>query len=74
MEMIKKRDLNKIRRNLPRGWRTQLAEKTGKSLSTVTKVLVKERHNPAVVMKAIEMCNLPEEAKIDLRTKLTTDK
>lgn len=65
-----KRDLNKIRRSLPKGWQNQLAEATGKSYSTVSMVMIKKRNNMMVVQQAIELCRLSEEEKNIFKTKL----
>ena len=68
--MIGKRELNKIRRNLPKGCRNQLATETGKSLSMVNKVLVRQRNSVLIVVRAIELGNLPAEEKTNLKNKL----
>ena len=68
--MLGKRDLNKIRRSLPKGWQNQLARETGKSLSTVNKVMLKDRNNNEVVFQAIKLCNLSNEEKTTFKNKL----
>jgi len=70
IQMITRRELKKIRRGLPRGCRKQLANETGKSLSMVNKVLVRQRNSVFIVTRAIELGDLSEEEKVDLKTKL----
>ncbi|TXI15566.1 MAG: hypothetical protein E6Q66_01625 [Pedobacter sp.] len=65
-----KRDLNKIRRSLPKGWQNQSAAMTNKSHSTVSMVMIKKRNNTLVIQQAIELCNLPEQEKTILKIKL----
>ncbi len=68
--MLGKRDLNKIRRSLPKGWQNQLSRETGKSVSTVSKVMLKDRNNSEVVFQAIKLCNLSDEEKTTFKNKL----
>lgn len=65
-----KRDLNKIRRRLPKGWQNAIADATAKSYSTVSMVMIKKRNNTKVVALAIEMCSLSDDEKIALKNKL----
>ena len=65
-----KRELNKVRRNLPRGWQKKLSEQTGKSTSTVNKVMHRLRNNNQVLTKAIDLCGLSENEKQIFKSKL----
>lgn len=65
-----KRELNKVRRNLPRGWQKKLSEQTGKSTSTVNKVMHRLRNNSQVLTKAIDLCGLSENEKQIFKSKL----
>ena len=65
-----KRELNKIRQHMPRGWQKRVARETGKSVSTVNKVMLRLRNNGQVVAKAIDLSGLQENEKITLKSKL----
>ncbi|MCX2473540.1 hypothetical protein OQZ33_04265 [Pedobacter sp. MC2016-05] len=67
---LKKRDLNKIRRTLPPNSKSELAVQSGKSESTVEKVLLGLRKNEQIVQLSLAMCGLPVEIKQELQTKL----
>ncbi|MFN8406793.1 MAG: hypothetical protein U0X71_04860 [Sphingobacteriaceae bacterium] len=67
---LEKRELNKVRRNLPRGWQKKLSEETGKSTSTINKVMHRLRNNSQVLAKAIDLCGLAESEKTTLKSKL----
>ncbi len=63
---INKRKLNKIKRRLPTGWKTIIAEEFSLQPDTVRKVMEGTRFNSNVIEKAISMCTLPEEEKEQL--------
>ncbi|TXI14834.1 MAG: hypothetical protein E6Q66_04765 [Pedobacter sp.] len=65
-----KRELNKIRQHMPRGWQKRVAQEAGKSISTVNKVMLRLRNNGHVVTKAIDLSGLPESEKEILKSKL----
>jgi hypothetical protein len=71
---LKKRDLNKVRRNLPTGWKAILAEKCAVSTSMVEKVMLGLRKNVLVVHTSIYLSNLKPEIKIELLGKLKESK
>jgi hypothetical protein len=65
-----KMELNKVRMNLPRGWQRKLSNVTGKSTSTISKVMHRLRNNGQVLTKAIDLSGLPENEKEILKSKL----
>lgn len=63
---INKRTLNKLKKRLPAGWKTIIANEMKLRPDTVRKILDGTRYNSTVLEKAISMCRLPEEEKMKL--------
>lgn len=67
---MKKRDLNKIRKNLPKQWKKELSVQSNRSTSLVEKVMLGIRKNVLIVQLSITLCTLPDELKEELNQKL----
>ena len=70
MSPITKKDLNYIKKRLPKGWIDTIAGQTEKSASTVKMVMRKERSNKSIVSAAIALADLSEEKKNEFLSKL----
>lgn len=67
---IGKRFLNKIRRSLKQEDLVELSKSTGFSFSYIEKTLLGLRKNEQILHDSINLCNLPESLKVELRQKL----
>ncbi|MBB2149147.1 hypothetical protein [Pedobacter gandavensis] len=70
---MKKRDLNKIRKNLPKHWKEELSVQSNRSTSLVEKVMLGIRKNVLIVQLSITLCTLSDEIKKELYQKLKED-
>lgn len=60
MEELTREDLQKLRRQFPRGYMNKMLRKTGRSITYIYEVLRGKRHDETVLQAALEMI---EEAK-----------
>jgi hypothetical protein len=66
-KVLNKRELNKIRKRLPVGWKGELSVQSGLSVSLVEKVLYGVRNNEQIVLKALTLSNLTPEDKSKIK-------
>lgn len=67
-----KKDLKKLRDQLPRGFGKTISEKTGYHFNTVYMVLKGELDNQEVIEAAIELARAENERKKQLQQKIKT--
>lgn len=70
---LKKRDLNRIRRSMPTGWKDKMIAESKFSKSYIEKVLLGLRKNELIIQLSVKMCGLNSEQKDLLKSKIHLD-